>query len=106
MITVLAIMIAIAGYLQFAGNNLEEDYLDLSAHFREDKSRYENRIRGCQEQICRIEANIRDGNHGLESYVHLEHLTRGTVESLVKRIEAGKRSRETGSVPVRIMWNF
>ncbi|MBE5892960.1 MAG: SpoIIIAH-like family protein [Lachnospiraceae bacterium] len=30
MITALAIMIAIAGYLQFAGNNLEEDYLDLS----------------------------------------------------------------------------
>ena len=30
MITLLAIMIAIAGYLQFAGNNLEEEYLDLS----------------------------------------------------------------------------
>lgn len=30
MITALAIMIAIAGYLQFAGNNLEEEYLDLS----------------------------------------------------------------------------
>ena len=27
MITALAIMIAIAGYLQFAGNNLEEDYI-------------------------------------------------------------------------------
>ena len=30
MITALAIMIAIAGYLQFAGNNLEDEYLDLS----------------------------------------------------------------------------
>lgn len=29
MITALAIMIAIAGYLQFAGNNLEEDYLTV-----------------------------------------------------------------------------
>jgi len=30
MITALAIMIAIAGYLQFAGTNLEEDYLTVS----------------------------------------------------------------------------
>ena len=30
MITALAIMIAIAGYLQFAGNNLEDEYLDMS----------------------------------------------------------------------------
>ena len=30
MITALAIMIAIAGYLQFAGTNLEEDYLTVN----------------------------------------------------------------------------
>ena len=30
MITALAIMIAIAGYLQFAGENLEEDYLTVN----------------------------------------------------------------------------
>ena len=29
MITALAIMIAIAGYLQFAGTNLEEEYLTV-----------------------------------------------------------------------------
>ena len=29
MITALAIMIAIAGYLQFAGNSLEEEYLTV-----------------------------------------------------------------------------
>ena len=30
MITALAIMIAIAGYLQFAGTNLDEEYLKVS----------------------------------------------------------------------------
>ena len=86
-----------------------KDYLDLSAHFQADKSRYENMILDCEEQICQIEANLREGDHRLnrlEPYVHLEHLTRAMVESLIERIEVGKRNRETGCVPVRITWDF
>ena len=86
-----------------------KDYLDLSASFQADKSRYENMIQDCEEQICQIDTNLLEGDHGLkrlEPYVHLEHLTRGMVESLVERIEVGKRNRETGCVPVRITWAF
>ncbi len=38
MITALAIMIAIAGYLQFAGTNLEEDYLTTNENIINDKT--------------------------------------------------------------------
>ena len=86
-----------------------KDYRDLSAHFQADKSRYENRIQDCEEQICQIEASLQEGDHRLERmepYVHPEHLTRAMVEAFIERIEVGKRNRETGCVPVRITWNF
>lgn len=85
------------------------DYLELSAYFQADKSRYENMIQDCEKKICQIEEGFQKGDHRLEclaSYVHLEHLTRGMVESLIERIEVGKRNRETGCVPIRITWSF
>lgn len=86
-----------------------KDYLELSEQFQTDKARYENMIQDCQEQIRQIEISLSKGDHRterLEPYVRLEHLTRGIVESLIDRIEVGKRDRETGHVPVEITWKF
>ena len=86
-----------------------KDYLELSEQFQTDKARYENMIQDCQEQIRQIEISLSKGDHRserLEPYVSLEHLTRGIVESLIDRIEVGKRDRETGHVPVEITWKF
>ena len=86
-----------------------KDYLELSAQFQADKARYEKMIQHCEEQIHQIEVNLSRGDNRtyiLESYVQLDNLTRGIVESLINRIEVGKRNRETGIVPVKIIWKF
>lgn len=92
-----------------AGIITVKDYHDLSDHFQADKLRYENMIQDCENQIGQIESSLQEGVHRsecLEPYVHPEHLTRSMVESLIERIEIGKRNRESGFVPVRIIWNF
>ena len=42
----------------------------------------------------------------LEAYVTVEQLSRRIVETLIERIEVGKRDPATGVVPVSIYWNF
>ena len=40
------------------------------------------------------------------AYIKVEQLNRRMVETLIERIEVGKRNRETGVVPVSIFWSF
>ena len=85
------------------------DYLDLSKHFQSDKSRYENMIQDCEERIQQIDTSLHKEDHRLnrlESYAKPEYLTRGIVESLINRIEVGKRNKATKLVPVEITWKF
>ena len=86
-----------------------KDYLELSQEFQADKTRYEHMIRDCEEQLCQIEASLSKADHRtalLEPYVKPEHLTSAMVESLIARIELGKRNKETGRIPVKITWKF
>ena len=86
-----------------------QDYLGLREQFQADKFRYENMIQDCEEQIHQIETSLSREDYQtdcLEHYVKLEHLTRGIIESLIDRIEVGKRDRTTGLVPAQITWKF
>ena len=77
--------------------------------FFSDKSRYEIIITSCDDQIREVDSYLRlSDNHSefLAPYVKVEQLNRRMVETLIDRIEIGKRNRETGLVPVSIFWNF
>ena len=92
-----------------AGIITPKAYVELSSTFQTDKSRYEIIITSCDEQIREVDSYLRlSDNHSelLAPYVKVEQLNRRMVETLIDRIEIGKRNRETGLVPVSIFWNF
>lgn len=54
-------------------------------------------------------ANLSKGDRRtdlLDPYIHVDHLTRSMVETLIERIEVGKRDKKTRLVPVTIYWKF
>ena len=92
-----------------AGVITPKAYVELSSTFQTDKSRYEIIITSCDDQIREVDSYLRlSDNHSelLSPYVKVEQLNRRMVETLIDRIEIGKRNRETGLVPVSIFWNF
>jgi hypothetical protein len=92
-----------------AGVITPKAYVELSSTFQTDKSRYEIIITSCDDQIREVDSYLRlSDNHSefLAPYVKVEQLNRRVVETLIDRIEIGKRNRETGLVPVSIFWNF
>lgn len=92
-----------------AGIIAQRDYLELSNSFQCDKAKYEGLIGSVNDRIDEIEKCFRFGDHKedlLVPYITVEHLSRSMVETLIKRIEIGKRDRNTGVVPVSIYWCF
>ena len=92
-----------------AGVITPKDHYELSSTFQTDKSRYEIIITSCDDQLREIEDYLRMGDNRsdlLSPYIKVEQLNRRIVETLIERIEVGKRNRETGVVPVSIFWSF
>ena len=86
-----------------------KDFLELSKGFQEDRERYEVLLHNCTQEIQEIEANLSKGDRRtdlLDPYIHVDHLTRSMVETLIERIEVGKRDKKTRLVPVTIYWKF
>ena len=86
-----------------------KDFLDLTKGFQEDKERYEALLAGCTQEIREIGANLEKGDRRtdlLDHYVNVDHLTRSMVETLIERIEVGKRDKTTRILPVTIYWKF
>ena len=85
------------------------DYFEMSEGFQADKAKFEGMIQTCVEQLKDIDARIQIGDNRTEliaQYVEPDHLTRTMTEILINHIEIGKRSKDTGQVPVAIYWNF
>ena len=85
------------------------DYLEMAEGFRAEKAKFEGLIQSCAERIRDIDARIEIGDNRtgvIAQYMDPHHLTRSMTEILIDHIEIGKRSKETGQVPVSIFWNF
>jgi len=104
------------------GDALKEIYLDkvrgiitdaefgeFAAGFRSEKSQYIEKSISCQKEIEVIKQRIEAGDNRkelLEKYVGEEALTQEMVETLIKRIEVGKRNSRNSDYPVKIIWKF
>ena len=58
-----------------------------------------------KENTERLEKGDERGKRILK-YINPEFLTKEIVEELIDHIVVGKKSKETGEIPVEIHWNF
>ena len=97
-------------YLDKVGGIIsEEDFIEMSKDFAEQRVRLEMRAKECEGMLEEIDTRIADGENRretIEQYVNAEHLTRETVDALIDRIMIGKRIQGTRNVPIEIHWNF
>ena len=87
----------------------EQDYMDLSKDFQEEKNRLEKLLADMQKQLDVTERKIQAGDNRrqlIEQYTNPPHLDRETVEKLIDYILVGKKDPVTKEVPVEIHWNF
>ena len=94
---------------QVRGILTEEDYLDMTKAFSIEKQRMEEALELCRKQILEIEERQKAGENRkelVETYIHMEHLTREMVEALVDHVDVGRRISGSRDVPITIYWNF
>ena len=87
----------------------ENDFLNLSKDFTNDRERLEKLVIETQKQLDVIERKIQTGDNRrqlIEQYTNLEHLDREIVEILIDYILVGKKDPVTKNVPIEIHWNF
>lgn len=94
---------------QVRGILTEEDYLDMTRAFSIEKQRMEEALELCRKQILEIEERQKAGENRkelVETYIHMEHLTREMVEALIDHIDVGRRIPRSRDVPITVYWNF
>ena len=87
----------------------EQDYLDLSKNFSEEKDRFEKLVIDTRGRLDVLERKMQAGDNRrqlIEQYTNLEHLDRETVEKLIDYILVGKKDPVTKEIPIEIHWNF
>lgn len=87
----------------------ENQFVEFSKNFTNEKERFEILIVENKNQISDIEKKIQIGdNHRqlIEQYTNINELDRETVEKLIDYVLVGKRDEQTKEVPVEIHWNF
>lgn len=87
----------------------ENQFVEFSKNFANEKERFEGLIVENRRQISDIEEKIHAGDNRrqiIEQYTNIEALDRETVEKLIDYILVGKKDEITKEVPVEIHWNF
>lgn len=87
----------------------EDDYVEMSTGFTDEKARLEQALADSKWQLEALEEQIAAGDNRrelIERYTSLDHLTREMVEVLIDYIVVGKRIPGTKDVPIEIHWNF
>ncbi|MCL2858004.1 MAG: recombinase family protein [Oscillospiraceae bacterium] len=87
----------------------EDEFLELSGDFRSGKKRMEALIVEAEERFAALDKRIESGDsrcHIAERYLSLQRLNRESVETLIDRINVGRRDAETGELPFEIYWKF
>ncbi len=94
---------------QLKGIITAKDHAEMSEQFAREKRRMDDEVRNCNKRLAEVEARKMIGDNRLEliqKYLSLSELTRPMTETLIDKIEIGRRDKETGKVPVSIFWNF
>ena len=87
----------------------ENDYLEMSKDFMDNRSQLEYVAQDMQKQLTEIEEKISAGidrRELVEQYVNPKHLTREMVDALIDYIVVGRRTPGTKYYPIEIHWNF
>lgn len=87
----------------------EDDYIEMSKDFTQNRDRFERMIADNEIKIKAIDEQIQSGESRqdiVRRYANIEHLTREMVEILIDHITIGKRIKGTQDVPIEIYWNF
>lgn len=87
----------------------ENQFIEFSGKFSQEKERLEKHIERYEEQLAAIQKNIKEKDpkrQPIEQYINPEKLDREMVETLIDHITVGKRIPHTRKVPVEIHWNF
>jgi len=86
-----------------------EDYMQLSKDFHEDKQRYQKTLSDYENQLAIFKERIKnqeDKEKIIKQYTNNTKLTREIVDILIDKIYIGKRNAETKQLPIEIHWNF
>ena len=87
----------------------EDEFINFSKTFHDDKAKFQSFITAYQEDIERLEYKKQfseDKSKILEEYIDIEKLERIHINTLVDFIEVGKKNPETKEIPIKIHWNF
>lgn len=87
----------------------EDEFVELSRQFQNDKKRVKEQISVIDDKISSIKNAIQNSDDRMkiiEQYTNIEKLDRDIVNKLIDYIEIGKRDPETKEVPIKIHWNF
>ena len=87
----------------------EADYRSMADSFSAERERVERLLAEAGRHLKELETEMPSEEQQRERIlrdVHVEHLTRETVEHFIDCIIVGKRLPGTRSVPVEIHWNF
>ena len=87
----------------------EQDYLELSRDFSQEKDRLERLAAGAKKQAEELDSRIEAGDDHrtlIGQYIDPDHLTREMVDILIDYISVGKRPVGARHPPVEIHWNF
>ena len=73
------------------------------------KQQSEKLMESEKKRLTELTERLEKGNERgkrILKYINPEFLTKEIVEELIDHIVVGKKSKETGEIPVEIHWNF
>ena len=83
--------------------------LELTEEFRQGKQQSEKLMESEKKRLTELTERLEKGDERgkrILKYINPEFLTKEIVEELIDHIVVGKKSKETGEIPVEIHWNF
>ncbi len=87
----------------------EDEFIDLSRDFHQEKSELSKLIEEAEEQISVLNQKLEKSSNSralIRQYAYTEELTREMVDILIDHIEVGKREPKSKNRPINIYWNF
>ena len=87
----------------------EEEFINFSKEFHDEKNRLERSIKSTQDEITEINERLKashDKSTLLDKYLEVQKLTREHIDALIDFIYVGRKNPETRELPIEIHWNF
>ena len=81
----------------------------MTEEFRQGKQQSEKLMESEKKRLTELTERLEKGDERgkrILKYINPEFLTKEMVEELIDHIVVGKKSKETGEIPVEIHWNF